>query len=96
MLNGLVVTNAVPGLTTIDNSGLPGVPRLHYNLGHAAFDFIEAQWGKDGMRRFLFELRRGAPGGIATAITATFGLVPDDFDRRFAEYLRARVQAARP
>ena len=32
--------------------------RLPYNLGHAAFEFIEARWGKEGLRQFLFALRK--------------------------------------
>ena len=30
--------------------------RLPYNLGHAAFEFIESKWGKEGLRQFLFAL----------------------------------------
>ena len=32
--------------------------RLPYNLGHAAFEFIESRWGKEGLRQFLFALRK--------------------------------------
>ena len=28
-----------------------------YRFGHAVFDFIEAEWGKDGVRDFVFEYR---------------------------------------
>ena len=33
-------------------------PRLIYNLGHAVFEFIESNWGKEGLRQYLFALRK--------------------------------------
>ena len=36
---------------------------MPYNLGHAVFEFIEAKWGKEGIRQFLFALRKSVIGG---------------------------------
>ncbi|MBA3296225.1 MAG: hypothetical protein H0U19_04760, partial [Acidobacteria bacterium] len=41
--------------------------RLPYNLGHAAFEFIESRWGKEGLRQFLFALRKAVIGGGESA-----------------------------
>ena len=38
-----------------------------YNLGHAAFEFIESRWGKEGIRQFLFSLRKSVIGGGESA-----------------------------
>ena len=38
-------------------------PRLVYNLGHAAFEFIEARYGKEGIRQFLYTFRKNIVGG---------------------------------
>src|SRR4029079_14327834 len=37
--------------------------RTPYNRVHAAFEFIEAKWGKEGLRQFLFALRKAVIGG---------------------------------
>src|SRR4029453_3878480 len=57
--------NAFDLMTVPDAPGSANVPairhfqgqafvdgRLPYNLGHAAFEFIESRWGKEGLRQF--------------------------------------------
>jgi len=57
--------------------------RLPYNLGHAAFEFIESKWGKEGLRQFLFALRKNVIGGGDSAYEEAFRLKPEEFDEQF-------------
>jgi hypothetical protein len=51
-------------------------PALIYNLGHAAFEFIESRWGKEGIRQFLFALRKSVIGGGDDAYEEAFQMRP--------------------
>jgi uncharacterized protein (TIGR03435 family) len=93
LLRDIVRTNTVPRVSRLDLSSFAGNDRLNYSVGHAAFEFIDARWSKDGVRRFLDALARSAPGGIGNIYSTAFNLAPDDFDRGFEGYLRARFQS---
>jgi hypothetical protein len=69
--------------------------RLPYNLGHAAFEFVEAKWGKEGLRQFLFALRKSVIGGGDSAYEEAFKLKPDEFDEQFDKYLKDRFKPFR-
>ena len=69
--------------------------RLPYNLGHAAFEFIESKWGKEGLRQFLFALRKSVIGGGDSAYEEAFKLKPDEFDEQFDQYLKDRFKPFR-
>jgi hypothetical protein len=69
--------------------------RLPYNLGHAAFEFIESKWGKEGLRQFLFALRKSVIGGGESAYEEAFKLKPDEFDEQFDKYLKDRFKPFR-
>ena len=69
--------------------------RLPYNLGHAAFEFIESRWGKEGMRQFLFALRKAVIGGGEEAYQESFELSADEFDQEFEKYLKDRFKPFR-
>jgi hypothetical protein len=45
------VTEQIPKLSKSEFQPLSG--RLVYNMGHAAFEFIESRYGKEGIRQFL-------------------------------------------
>ena len=66
-----------------------------YNLGHAAFEFIEARWGKEGVRQYLFALRKAIIGGGDDAYEEAFQLTADDFDQQFETYLKDRFKPFR-
>ena len=69
--------------------------RLLYNLGHAVFEFIESKWGKEGLRQFLFSLRKSVIGGGEGAYEEAFKLKPDEFDQQFEKYLKDRFKPFR-
>ncbi len=56
--------------------------------GRAAFDFVAAEYGTLGIRRYLVALRNSSSPSDA-AFTA-FGLAAGDFDRAFQTYVRSR------
>jgi beta-lactamase regulating signal transducer with metallopeptidase domain len=89
-LRAMVVAGNVPRLTTLTSgSGFSDV-RLAVNLGHAAFEFIEAKYGKASHKQFLFEVRRTVVDGAGDLYQAAFNMTPDEFDAAFAQYLRVR------
>src|SRR4030095_11189742 len=58
------VADIVPRMSETEGYGNTNNPRLvPYNLGHALFEFIEAKWGKEGIRQFMFSLRKSVIGG---------------------------------
>src|SRR4029450_1976777 len=69
--------------------------RLPYNLGHAAFEFIESKWGKEGLRQFLFALRKNVIGGGESAYEEAFRLKPEEVDGQFDKYLKGRFKPFR-
>ncbi len=70
-------------------------PRLVYNLGHAAFEFIEERWGKEGVRQFLFSLRKTVIGGGGDIYDDAFDISAEEFDAEFESYIGDRFQAFR-
>jgi hypothetical protein len=69
---------AVSGLTALDR-----------HWGHAVFDFVSAEYGAQGIRRYLASLR-GGPAARRDAIPMAFGVSADDFDAAFRKYVTAR------
>jgi len=69
--------------------------RLPYQLGHAAFEFIESKWGKEGLRQFLFALRKSVIGGGESAYQDAFRIEPEEFDELFDKYLKERFKPFR-
>ena len=70
-------------------------PRLIYNLGHACYEFIESRWGKEGVRQFLFALRKSVIGGGDDAYEEAFKIKGDEFDQQFERYLKERFKPFR-
>jgi hypothetical protein len=88
------IADIVPSMT--DFQGVQFADgRLPYNLGHAAFEFIESKWGKEGLRQFLFALRKNVIGGGDTAYQEAFKLEPEEFDEQFDKYLKDRFKPFR-
>ena len=89
------VADIVPKMTEMEGYGNSGNALLVYNLGHAVFEFIEAKWGKEGVRQFLFSLRKSVIGGGEDAYEEAFKMKKDEFDQAFERYLKDRFKPFR-
>ena len=89
------VTDIVPKMSKMDEYGNFTNLRMVYNLGHAVFEFIESRWGKEGLRQYLFALRKAVIGGGEDAYMEAFRLTPEEFDQQFEKYLKDRFKPFR-
>ncbi|HTK28522.1 MAG TPA: hypothetical protein VL309_03170 [Vicinamibacterales bacterium] len=89
------VADIVPKMSELQDYGSSGNPRLIYNLGHAVFEFIEAKYGKEGIRQFLFALRKSVIGGGEDAYEEALRMKKDEFDEAFERYLKDRFKPFR-
>ncbi len=89
------VTDIVPKMSRLDEYGGFSSPRMIYNLGHAVFEFMESKWGKEGLRQYLFALRKSVIGGGDNAYQEAFKIDPEDFDQQFEKYLKDRFKPFR-
>jgi len=85
VLRDAVLADQVP---EIAEHGIYGF--FAYRFGHAVFDFIESEWGKDGVRDFVFEYRGSIGPSVERVLKHTFNISPEDFDVRFRRYLRQK------
>lgn len=95
MVRDAAIADIIPKMSEMEGYGNTTNPRLVYNLGHAAFEFMESRWGKEGIRQFLFSLRKSVIGGGEGAYMEAFQLEPEDFDQQFDRYLKARFKPFR-
>ncbi len=84
-LRDAVVNDSIPSIT---QGGVGGF--FAYRFGHAAFDYIEERWGKDGLLDFLYEFRNTIGSRTDRAIERTFKVEGEDFDREFRRWLRQK------
>lgn len=63
-----------------------------YRFGHMVFAFVEAEWGVEGLRDFIFETRNSLMGSIDRTIKRAFDLDVAEFDARFRAWLRKQYQ----
>ncbi len=89
------VADIVPKMSTLEGYTTTGSVRMIYNLGHAVFEFIESRWGKEGIRQYLFSLRKSVIGGGEDAYMEAFKLTPEEFDQEFDKYLKDRFKPFR-
>ena len=89
------VADIVPKMTELEGYGNGNNPRLIYNLGHAVFEFIEAKFGKEGIRQYLFALRKSVIGGGEDAYEEALKMKKDEFDQAFERYLKDRFKPFR-
>src|SRR5436190_23910949 len=58
------VTDIVPKMSETEGYGNTNNPRLvPYNLGHALYEYMQAKFGKEGIRQFMFSIRKSVIGG---------------------------------
>jgi hypothetical protein len=89
------VADIVPKMSEMQDYGGFRNPRLIYNLGHSAFEFIEARWGKEGVRQYVFALRKSVIGGGDSAYQEAFQMEPEEWDQQFDRYLKDRFKPFR-
>src|SRR2546430_7379402 len=89
------VADIVPKMSELEGYGNTSNPRLIYNLGHAVFEFIEAKFGKEGIRQYLFSLRKSVIGGGEDAYEEALKMKKDEFDQAFERYLKDRFKPFR-
>src|SRR5207302_5860458 len=89
------VADIVPKMSEMEGYGNTSNPRLVYNLGHAVFEFIEAKFGKEGIRQFMFALRKSVIGGGEDAYEEALKMKKDEFDQAFERYLKDRFKPFR-
>src|SRR6476661_2806906 len=96
MVRDAAVADIVPKMSEMEGYGAAANnPRLVYNLGHAVFEFIEAKFGKEGIRQYLFALRKSVIGGGEDAYEEALRMKPDEFDQAFDRYLKDRFKPFR-
>jgi beta-lactamase regulating signal transducer with metallopeptidase domain len=91
LLRSLVRTDRVPSLSAFESTT---ERRLPYAVGHAAFDFIAARWGLNGIRQMFFSMRQRQAADRAGLYYAAFGVSAEEFDQAFERYLRGRFPSA--
>ncbi len=84
-LRDAVNSDLIPPITKVQIEGY-----LAYRYGHAVFDFMEAEWGKDAVREFVFEFRSFLGRDVSAALKRAFEIEPDEFDLKFRRYLRRK------
>jgi hypothetical protein len=89
------VADIVPKMSEMEGYGNSGNLLLVYNLGHAVFEFIEAKYGKEGIRQFMFALRKSVIGGGEDAYEEALRMKKDEFDQAFEHYLKDRFKPFR-
>ena len=88
ILRGLVESGDIPAMSAAEGHAGFENPRVVYALGHAAFDFVEAEWGQAAIGALLRAF--GPAGPVGNPYRDALGLAPAAFDQAFADYLRAR------
>ena len=90
------VTDQIPKLSRFDDYIGISNPRLVYNLGHAAFEYIAARYGKEGIRQFLYTFRKNiVGGGMEDIYEQAFRVKPDEFDEAYDKWLKERFKPFR-
>ena len=90
------VTDQIPKLSRFEEYGGSPNPRLVYNLGHAAFEYIAARYGKEGIRQFLYTFRKNiVGGGMEDIYEQAFRIKPEEFDEQYEKWLKERFKPFR-
>ena len=65
---------------------------LAYRFGHMVFEFIESEWGEDGLRDFIFAFRNTMSGNVSRPLGRVFKMTVEEFDAEFRTWLRHRYK----
>jgi len=88
------VSDSVPRLSRAQFTQFSG--RFVYNLGHSAFEYMEDRYGREGVRQFLYTLRKNVVGGNLDDIFGqAFRTTAEEFDKSFIKWLKERFKPYR-
>jgi Tol biopolymer transport system component len=86
------VTDQLPTFEALD----VGFVRSTYSFGSAIFEFIEERFGKEGVRQFVFALRRAVVGGVGAEVyEQAFRMTPEEFYREWKRWLTEKYKPFR-
>ena len=63
-----------------------------YDFGHAMYEFMEEEFGKNGVREFWQSMKNSSFIGRSDPIQKVFKLKPQEFNHAFKKYLRAKYK----
>ncbi len=86
VMRDAVASDRVPSI----NNDVEGY--FAYRFGHMVFQFVESEWGQEGLRDFVYEFRNTLGGGMQKTVKRAFDLDVDEFDSRFRAWLRKYYQ----
>lgn len=85
MLRDVVLMDQIPTLLQMTyNSGF----FVDYVLGQVVWDYIAEEYGEDGVRIFMSEIRRDMGQDIDRDLERAFNISPSEFNEQFRDYLR--------
>ncbi len=86
------VTDQLPTFEALD----VGFVRSTYSFGSSIFEFIEERFGKEGVRQFVFALRRAVVGGVGAEVyEQAFRMTPEEFYREWKRWLTEKYKPFR-
>lgn len=84
VIRDAAVTDQVPSFEALN----VGFARAAYSFGSSVFEFMEERFGKEGVRQFVFALRRAVAGGVGDEVyQQAFRLTPEEFYREWKRWL---------
>ena len=87
MLRDVVLMDQIPTINQMTaNSGY----FVDYVLGQVVYDYIAEQYGEDGVRIFMGEVRRDLGQDIDRGIERAFNVNAAEFNEKFRDYLRSK------
>lgn len=87
MLRDVVLSDDIPTIVQMSfNRGF----FIDYVLGQVVWDYIEHEYGTEGVRLLLSEIRRDLGQDIERDIERAFNVTPQTFNNDFRAFLRAR------
>ncbi len=93
VVRGAVITDQIPLLNKFgDLTYGRGNSRSPYDFGHLVFDFLEHEYGKSGIRKFWWNLKRFSIFRGRNIMKDTFNLEYPIFNSKFKRYLRKRFK----
>ena len=86
------LNDQIPRMSKLEQAG----GRTDYNLGHATFDFMAARFGKEGIRQFIYTLRKSIISTSENSIyQQAFRMTPKEFDEAFEKWIKEKFKPFR-